>query len=287
MNNTENIEREIDNLKSLIPSGFFFNSKPDWKSVWEQIKKINKIFKDVRYPQKEDRQKAWDDFQALITEVKQLQEKEKEEWENKKAESERLRDRIINQADNATLPSGLGEVILALTTGGISTIINDIMGPFDERKADLQNASKQLRKGWEMLEQYKNEMLAKDKRDAYKALNDAKENLDNEWDDYKRERQNAFNSYIREKEQRREERRERIETNINKLEERRTRLNEILAHKESHLDDLRRKLSDAWSDDYRDRISGWIYEEESSINDIQDKLKDVENWLYEARSKLH
>jgi len=287
MENHEKIGREIDNLRSMLPSGLFSSSKPNWKSIWVQIKKISEGFKNVRFPTKEERETAWNEFQSLVDDVKQQQEKEHEEWNKKKSESERLRDRIIRQADNAKISSGLADIILTLATGGINLILDAIMGPFDEKKSELQNASKQLQKGWEMLKEYKNDMLGRDKQEAFEALNNAKENLDAEWEEYKRERQKAFDNFIREKERNRDSWRERVENNIRKLEDRRDRLNDVLSHKESHLDDLRDKLSDARSDDYRDRISGWISEEESNIDDIRDKLKNIEDWLYEERSKLN
>jgi hypothetical protein len=286
MGDFRSVNQEIDKLESMIPGGFFSSNKPDWKSIWSQIRVVGSSFKGAKYPSREEHQQAWDKYQKLINEVKRIQGDEQDKWNSKKSESARLRDRIISQARSAKPSSGIGDVILCIATGGVSMLLDAIMGPFDDRKRELQSASEQLRKGWDMLNEYKDSMLGRDKHDAFQALNEAKEYLDQKWDDYKRERQSAFDKYQRERDEKQQAWRDRMEENINKLEDRRDRLNSVLSHKESHLDDLRDKLRDAWSDDYRARVSDWISEEESNIEDIRNKLSNVEDWLYEARSKL-
>ena len=77
-----------------------------------------------------------------------------------------------------------------------------------------------------------------------------------------------------------------IEVNIRNLEERREKLNAVLAHKERHLDELNDKLRDARGDDFRSVVSGWISEEEAGIGDVKEKLRKVEDWIYEDREKL-
>lgn len=282
------VNKGIDKLKSMMPGGFFPTGKPDWKTIWEQIRIVGTSFKGARYPTREEHQQAWDKFQNLVNKVKCIQGEEREKWNQNKSESARLRDRIISQAHSARPSSGMEDLILFIATGGVSGLLNAIMGPFDEKKRELQAASKRLKEGGDMFNRYKGNMLGRDKHDAFEVLNEAKEYLDQQWDDYKRERQRAYDNYYQmEQDEKQQAWRHRVEENIKNLEDRRERLNSVLSHKESNLDDLRDKLSDAWSDDYRSRISGWIAEEESSINEIRNKLSNVEDWLYEARSKLH
>ena len=45
-------------------------------------------------------------------------------------------------------------------------------------------------------------------------------------------------------------------------------------------------MSSAWSDGYRERVEGWIDEEEHAIDDIEAQIRQVEDWLEEDRSKL-
>ena len=288
MGNHKDVIREIEKLKSMTPGGFFSSNKPDWKAIWAQVKVVGYSFKGVKFPTRDEHQQAWDKFQSLVDKIKYYQKEEQEKWNQKKSESTYYRDCIISQAKLAKPSySSLTDVIMFLATGGVSAILDAIMGPFDEHKSELQRASEQLKKGWDLLNSYKNNMLGRDKHDAFLALNEAKENLDHEWYLYKQERQKAFDKFIREREAKQQAWRDRTEENIRKLEDRQERLNSVLSHKEDHLEKLRRDLDDAWSDDYRSRVSGWIAEEESNIEDIRNKLSNVENWLYEARSRLN
>jgi hypothetical protein len=44
---------------------------------------------------------------------------------------------------------------------------------------------------------------------------------------------------------------------------------------------------EARGDDFRSVVSGWISEEEAGIGDVKEKLRRVEDWIYEDREKLH
>jgi len=287
MNDYNDLKTEISNLESMISKGFFSTHKPNWKSIWKQIKMIGSNFKGMKFPTKEEHQQSWSKFQSIVNEVKCCQKEEQDKWNQKKAESNKLKNDIIAQAHRAELPGNIGSLIVSMATFGISEILSTIMGPFDEKKRELQSASEELKKGWDMLNMYKTDMLGRDKYDAFQALNKVKENLDNEWNDYKQKRQNTYDNYQQERERKHQAWRQRNEENIRNLENRREKLNNILSHKESHLEELHDKLNEAWSDDYRSTISGYIDEEESKIHDIRNKLDDIESWLYEARKKLN
>jgi vacuolar-type H+-ATPase subunit H len=287
MGDFTDVIRSINQLESMLPSDFScFSQKADLKNVWRKIKEVNNQFKGVKFPTKEERESNWERFQALVDKTKDLQEREREDWDERKRKSKELRDEIISQAHAARPSSGFADALLALLTGGVSMILSSIIGPFDERKYELQSCSKALKEGWRMLGEYKHDMLGKDKQEAFNALNNAKELLEDAWEEYKREREEVFEEYKRDREERRRNFVDRIQSQIEDLEARRDRLTEVLSHKESHLSDLHDKLSDAWSDDFRERVSGWIDEEESAIEKIQDKLNKIEDWILEARHKL-
>jgi len=287
MNDYNDVKMKISKLESMISKGVFSTNNPNWKLVWQQIKIVGSNFKGINFPTKEEHQQSWDKFQDIVNEVKCRQKEEQHKWDQKKAESIKLRDSIIAQAHRAELPSGIGNLILVIATMGISEILNTIMGPFDEKKRELQSAGVELKKGWDMLNMYKVNMLGCDKHDAFQALNKAKENLDSEWNTYQQERQQVYDNYQREREQKNQAWRQHTEENIRNLDNRREKLNDVLSHKESHLEELYDKLNEAWSDDYRSTISGYIDEEESKIQDIRNKLNDIEGWLYEAKKKLN
>jgi len=286
MGDYKEILKDIRRLESMLPSGLLGSGKADWKAIWSLVKEIGANFKGSIFPTKEEHQAAWDRFQSLVTSVKRTQDQERSQWNHNRQESERLKSEIIAQSYAAQPPSGFADAILSIVTGGISSVISAIMGPFDERKRDLENASNALKEGWSMLHRYKDSMTGQDKQEAFQALNRAKERLDNEWNTYKIERQRAYNKQQHEWERKKGEWLSRAQDNIRNLEDRRERLSSVLLKIEAHLSSLYDKLSDAGSDDYRSRVSGWIDEEQEKIREIKRKLENVENWLYEAREKL-
>jgi len=287
MNDYQEVNKNISKLESMVP-GIFDFGKPDWKAIWNQIKITGQSFDGSRFPSKEEHEDAWKKFQHLVNEVKTKQAENQKDWERKKDESARLREMIVSQAQSARpYDSGLADLILTISTGGANLLLNAIMGPFDEEKQMLTSCGEQLRKGWSMLRENKERMLGKDKGMAFEALNETKELLDRRWETYKTERQRAWDEFQRERANKRHDWEQRIESNIRSLEERREKLNNVLAHKERHLDELNDKLSEAWSDDFRSRVSDWISEEESSITDIKEKLRNIEDWINENRDKLH
>lgn len=286
MSDYREVNRNISKLESMVP-GIFDFGKPDWKAIWNQIRATGQSFKGSRFPSKDEHEDAWNKFQQLVNDVKTKQADSQKEWEKKKEKSARLRDMIVSQARAARpFDSGLADVILTIATGGANLLLTAIMGPFDEEKEQLKSCEKQLKKGWDMLRNNKESMLGKDKGIAFEALNETKELLDQRWATYKAERQRAYERYQAERASKRRDREQRIEHNIRNLEERREKLNSVLAHKERHLDELHDKLRDARSDDFRSRVSGWISEEESSIRDIEQKLRNIEDWIYENKDKL-
>jgi len=278
---------EIDELESMMPDHFLSFGKPDWKSIWEQIRVVGASFKGVKFPTRDEHQQAWDRFQGMVSKVKEAQEEEHKQWEEKKSKSGEYRDEIIYQAELAKPSGPMGDLILSIATGGLSTALSALMGPFDERKDELIACSDHLKQGWALLREHKEFMLGQDKNEAYQALLRAKEQLDQAWADYKRERQQAFDDYHAERQRRHYELVTRIEANIDKLEDRRQSLLEKIAHREEIIDNLQNKLDGAWSDDYRDNISSWIDEEEAKLDALRSKLENVENWIEENRNKLN
>lgn len=122
-------------------------------------------------------------------------------------------------------------------------------------------------------------MLGRDKKEAFEALKQAQELLDAAWDRWKSARQDTW-------EARREAWEERVQRNITNLKERLERLYGVLAHKEAHLEELQEKRDSAWSDDFRERVEGWVDEEEENIRSISEKIENIETWLEEERSKI-
>jgi hypothetical protein len=300
------IESLIDSLDALVDEAEGGSNK--WKGVWNEIKSIGQAFKETRFSTVADRQTAWKRFQAIIARVKADQNRAKEEFDKKIRESECHLEQLRSYAYSATPSSDMADAIIAICTGGLSFVIeaglDALLGPFDERKYELQQCSQALKDGWAYLSQHKGEMLGKHKQQAFAALNSAKESLDSAWETWKAGRQQALDQYHAERRASRDahhaEKRAEWETrqakreaweahvheNISNLESRIARLEDVLEHKRSHLSELEDKRSSAWSDAFRDRVDGWISEEESRVADIESQLERLRSWLEEARTKL-
>ena len=129
-------------------------------------------------------------------------------------------------------------------------------------------------------------MFGRDKKEAFEALTTAQQKLNAAWDQWKKNQSDAWEGRREQARERRETFERRVEGNIDKLRDRLGRLESVLAHERSHLRDLEDKRSDARSDEFRSVVSGWIDEEESAIEDIRSKIREVEGWIEEEQSKL-
>ena len=286
----EEVLQHIDRLEAMIPRGLFAGDNWDFKGIWRQIRETGAAFKGVRFPTKDEHEQAWSRFQALVQEVRGKQNERRSKFDQRREASEKLRDSLIRRAENALPDSGLGDVVLAIATGGLSVVLemtlDALLGPYDKRKQELLESSNALRAVWSDFSSRKSELLRDDKDTAFQALKNQQQKLDDLWAQYKAERQSALDSYHQEKRRRHEEWRERALANVRKNQERVSRLEGVLEHKRGHLDSLYDRLSDARSENYRERVAGWIAEEVSAISDIERKIGEIRDWISEDLAKL-
>lgn len=289
----DGIEALLDSLEVLADAAE--GRKAKWRDVWSEIKNIGQEFKRCRFPTKQERQEAWDRFQSIIDDVKYRQEQAKNEFAERVRVSEYHLDEVMSYAQRATPSSAAADAILAILTGGITTLvsagIDAILGPFDERKYELQKCSEAMKEGWSYFSSNKTEMFGKDKKAAFEALSEASEALNNAWSDWKQERQAAMDRFHQERRAEKEAKHEvwesRMRTNLSKLEDRLERLESALDHRRNVLSNLEDQRSSAWSDSYIERVDGWISEEEDRIADIERKIDQVKDWISEIEEKLY
>jgi len=208
MSDASEIEALLDSLETLIDE--VEGKRGKWKDVWDEIKSIGQAFKESKFPTAQDRQVAWNRFQSIIANVKACQERAKEIVEERVRESEYHLEQILSYAERATPSSGSADVILAICTGGLSVLIkegiNAILGPFDDRKFELQKCNEAMKEGWEYLSKNKTKMLGNHKREAFNALKSASDSLTASWDTWRRGRQEAIDQFHTEKQADREAR---------------------------------------------------------------------------------
>jgi hypothetical protein len=292
MEQYKEVLRQITRLDSMIPSGFLASDNWDFKALWAQIRATSLAFKGVRFPSSAEHQEAWNRFQELVQKVKSKEDEKRSQFLQRRETSAEIRDDLLRMAGRV-LPddSALGDLILAMATGGLSIILEQaldaLLGPFDKRKDELLRSSQLLRDAWGRFSAQKAKLLREDKDTVYHALKNTQDKLDDLWAQYKEERERAVDAYHRERRQRHEAWRERTLENVRKSQERRSRLEDVLSHKRSHLSTLYDKLSGARSDEYRNRVEGWIEEEREAIRDIGAKIEEISNWIEEDLKKLN
>lgn len=296
------IEALLDSLETLVDEAEGKRGK--WQDVWSEIKSIGQAFKESRFLTAQDRQAAWNRFQSIIANVKACQKRSMERFEERVRESKYHLEQILSYVERATPSSESADALLAICTGGLSVLIkagiDAILGPFDDRKFELQKCSKAMKEGWAYLSQNKGQMFSKDKQEAFEALKKASEALHEAWDELKSARGKAIEQYHAEKQAawearqakreariaKREAWEERMRENISRLEDRLDRLESALDRRKSNLSKLEDMRDSAWSDSFRNRVEKWIDEENDRISDIESKINQIKGWISDMEAKL-
>jgi len=295
MKDGADIEALLDSLDALVSDAEGKGAR--WRDVWSEIKNIGQGFKEVRFPSPQERQAAWKRFQGIVGRVKTSQQRASEAVEKNFRESERHLEQLRSYAWKATPSSGSADAIIAIATGGLSVLVqaglDAILGPFDERKLELQRCNEILKEGWAYLSDNKGEMLGKHKKEAFDALSKASDSLGSAWDMWKTGRQEAADHYRSQKREAWEARQAKHEAwetrtreRLANLEDRVSRLEGVLEHKRSNLSKLEDMRDSAHSDTHRERVDGWIEEERDKIADIERKIDQIKGWIAETESKL-
>ena len=245
-------DRLIDRFQLEIHADRNFFMSRDWKKVWSLSKEIQESFKSIRYPTREQRQAAWERFQALRSEAAQAEEDERKQCVRRSADH---RAHIIRLANLGT-PKWHDNFFL-LT--------------FD----DLKAFGAELKKAGEYLSEYKLEMIAEHKNECFAAIRSAREEL-NAW----------FEKVKAARTQRAQEWKARAQLRIEKNRARYAEKAAALQRMESKAQELRRNIATAWNQGYIERASGWLLELEEKINNLKNFLREIENWIEEDKSKL-
>jgi hypothetical protein len=279
----------IDNLADHVREAG--GGKAKWRDAWPDIKAISAGFRSVRYPSREDHQRAWERFQGLIADVKRGQDEARKAFEERAANSRSHKNRILAYAD-AARPSQLATTVFEIATGGfiVRPILDAVLGGHSDPWLEtLQQCSRSLKAGWQYLSENRRDILRSDADEAVQALKESQAILNEEWAKYKGQRQAEYDARVSRRHEREEKRAafaERVRGRIENHESRIDRLKDVLRHKRSHLDELFDKRAGARSDSFRDRVDQWIREEEQAISSIEDKIDRLRQWIAEERSRL-
>lgn len=309
--------RELDQLIRHLDASVH-DSAPQrgyWKELWSLIRQIGREFKETRYPELEDKNRAWSRFQGLVEAAKAKSEESRSGFHNKerdrddrKTRSKRLAEELCSRANLARPLSAneraIGDIVFfpvkMLASAFTRLTESEPTSYLEEVRAELAECGENLKKAWEAFTIEKDSLLPDDRRQVYETLSGIQQVLDGAWNTWKSQKTRAYEerqvrweqrqqekaNRKREAEERRQQFVESVHGNIANLEERRSEAQVKLERQQEVLEDLRNKYDTAWTDSFREKVSGWIDERELHISRLTEKIKRLSSWIDDARRKL-
>lgn len=128
--------------------------------------------------------------------------------------------------------------------------VREVAESASDSSSSLRDRSAVMRDGWQYLRAHKRALLKDDRQAAYELLKAAQDLLNSDW-------------------------REKKEKDLERFLESKSRLIDALERRQQNLEKLQSQRDTAWNDDFRERVCGWIDEEETRIADIGDKLEGL------------
>jgi uncharacterized phage infection (PIP) family protein YhgE len=315
----EEVSRRLDQFEKSIGGGLFSpqHKKEDFTRLLEEQNAVYQLIQERRWPSKVARDEAWDRYTKLRGKLRKQQDdfyaQAQQKWNQRQQHSKQLREKILGMIEACTpespierLLEEMGEFMLFVMTLGLSAILSSLLGGDKNQKPE--NPLKQKTRALGDIRKYikdNSERLTKEDKDAiYGRLNQVQDRLNGAWEAHKQEvdrKQRAFCSKVEQNlanqiafldKLRHREGSQRDW--IRKLEGIRDNQRDFLGKLRDQLDDLREKRSDSSnSSNYRERVSGWINEKESKINEVESgidglngKIRDAERQLDDLPSKI-
>lgn len=164
---------------------------------------MNDYERELRKQEQEKKQAEWE------AKLREREEKQKK-WEERANKSKDYADYIANKAASAepVSDSAFGEIIMTVATGGLYAIAEAMKSPkeiFNEKISYLKSCSKKLNEARDYFHSHKNDMIAEDKNRAFSAISSSNEKLKSAWADLNNQKQKAWESYKRAKEEKAKE----------------------------------------------------------------------------------
>lgn len=95
-----------------------------------------------------------------------------------------------------------------------------------------------------------------------------------------------FEEQRKEREQRHADWKERQEAGLQRLLEAREKVEDFIGRIEENLSANEERLASAWSDDFIERVSGWISEDQDKLRDAQDSLAELNRKIEDTENRL-
>lgn len=285
--NWERLDKKIESLDSAInyASGLFtsFNSY-QWKEIFDLCGEIHQDFKSIRYPTKEGRSIAWQKFFDLRN--KAFQEKNRQI----KGLSSTRKNEIYDML-RYTEYDWLGDLL-------IGKILS--FGLLETKVEDMKWAGSKLKEAGAYFKSVKLEMTREDKAEVFLRFSDIRSSHNLFWSRYKEisqvnyertkiEREKARHEKQRDWEEKQEKSRRirgSIENNISKNKEKLDKATNALEKIKDSRRNLRDKISESYSDNWKRKAEGWLDEMDDKINDIEASIERIRGWIAEDQNKL-
>ena len=276
----ETLDQEIRELERSIPDkpGFLTGYREwiDWKALHERAREIQAGFSSgIRYPSVEQRQQAWERFNAARS---QLRASNEADWQHRKSHSAGLRNELLGLVKRADLP-GTTEAFLALLSG-----VTLLFGGLTDE--DVKEKGRLLREAGRKFSAWKGEMIRDDKDRVWERIQEVQHEHDVWWTGYKRERDKQYEERQSEWRRGTVERIEKAERNLSSNIDRLERAASALARVRANVAENEAKRDTSRSDEWRDRFAGWVREGEEQARDIEGQMDRTREWIAEDRARI-
>lgn len=261
MTDHQHLDEKIQELSHRMPDAPHWTGigleRGAWPDFWSLAREIQQMFNSgVRYPSKDQRQAAWQRFNALRDEAVKRGRQEKEA----------LKDRSKAHKQE----------ILSICSGITYSFFQDSIFVFDRTTVEqMKRWQEYLREGMEKLRDHKHEMLGEDKQECFEHMQAIKESHDQFWRDYKIHQQ-----------EKRERRQYKARNNLEANYERLRKAANALEHQRDRADELRSQIASTTSTKWEAIWSEWLAEAEEMIDDIEQQIQRIQSWIEEDEQRL-
>lgn len=203
---SDQLNREIDDLKSDLHGWFTTKDGFFWRGAWAKVREIGAAFGKTRFPQASDRDDAWNRFQTIVEEMKKEGEAHADRRRQQAEGSAEVKSEILQMAAQAWPRSEdaflefLGtitgaKIIAEIFVGALEMTVELFMrmvGLGDDRTAqqklrdEMKQRSERLREAWSYFTSQKHRLLPADKDQCFKTLSGVQYELDLIWGELKR-----------------------------------------------------------------------------------------------------
>lgn len=274
----QTLDDKISDLESRLGSFCIGKSQRDykWECVFNSCREIQEGFNSKpRYPTKEQREAAWARFNDLRSRA------HNEHREYRKDESNEVYKELMH--DLSLADHNLGDIIAEAT-----------FLAFDKTDVDdMKRKGQTLRDVRQKLKENNKILIHEHQNEIWNKILTVQSNQDAWWGKWKErhsQRQEEYQAKTKKHEEwleKQAEWKKRVRENIAKNQEKLDKAESALTRSQTHADELREKIATARSDDYRERVEGWLEEEEERSKSIEESIERIKGWIEEDEKKFN